>query len=116
MSNTSMEGREMIRKELQQLQQEWDTMISEVMDTKVMLESCLLQWSDYSHSYEKIQKWLRDMEKRLRETEPKADLGEKKSELQRLKVKHYLVLIHPSKMGHIMVWCSPSVCTSAWTL
>lgn len=86
MNNTSMEGREMIRKELQQLQQEWDNMISEVMDTKVMLESCLLQWSDYSDSYEKIQKWLRDMEKRLRETEPKADLGEKKTELQRLKV------------------------------
>ncbi|KAK3090120.1 hypothetical protein FSP39_009339 [Pinctada imbricata] len=85
MTNTSIEGREMIRKELQQLQQEWDSMISEVTDTKVMLESCLLQWTDYSDSYDKIQKWLRDMEKRLRETEPKADLSEKRADLQRLK-------------------------------
>lgn len=86
MTNTSMEGREMIRKELQQLQQEWESLISEITDTKVMLESCLLQWADYNHSYEKIQKWLRDTEKRLRETEPKGDLSEKKAELQRLKV------------------------------
>jgi hypothetical protein len=55
---------------------------SEITDTKVMLESCLLQWADYNHSYDKIQKWLRDMEKRLRETEPKGDLSEKKAELQ----------------------------------
>jgi hypothetical protein len=40
MTNTSMEGREMIRKELQQLQQEWESLISEITDTKVMLESC----------------------------------------------------------------------------
>lgn len=87
MTNTSMEGREMIRKELQQLQQEWESMLGEITDTKVMLESCLLQWTDYSDSYDKIHKWLRDMEKRLRETEAKADLGEKKAELQRLKVQ-----------------------------
>jgi hypothetical protein len=36
MTNTSMEGREMIRKELQQLQQEWESLISEITDTKVM--------------------------------------------------------------------------------
>ena len=29
MTNTSMDGREMIRQELQQLQQEWDVMIGE---------------------------------------------------------------------------------------
>ena len=35
MTNTSLEGREMIRKELQQLQQEWENMLGEVADTKV---------------------------------------------------------------------------------
>ena len=55
-------------------------------DTKVMLESCLLQWSDYSASNEQVIKWLKDMEKRLRDTQPKADLSEKKAELQRVKV------------------------------
>ena len=86
MNNTSVDGREMIRQELQQLQQEWDTLIGEVTDTKVMLESCLLQWTDFNDSYEQIQKRLREMEKRLRGTDPKVDLSEKKAELQRIKV------------------------------
>ena len=57
----------------------------EVTDTKVMLESCLLQWTDFSDSYEQIQKRLREMEKRLRGSDPKVDLSEKKAELQRIK-------------------------------
>ena len=57
-------------------------------DTKVMLESCLLQWSDYSASHDQVLRWLKDMEKRLRDTQPKADLSEKKAELQRVKVSY----------------------------
>ena len=52
-----------------------------------MLESCLLQWSDYSASHDQVLRWLKDMEKRLRDTQPKADLSEKKAELQRVKVR-----------------------------
>ena len=61
-------------------------LITHVKCYQVLLESCLLRWTDYSESYDKINKWLRDTEKRLRETEPKADLSEKKADLQRLKV------------------------------
>ncbi|KAL5008450.1 hypothetical protein ScPMuIL_014031 [Solemya velum] len=85
MTNTSVEGREMIRVELQQLQQEWDNMMAEVTDTKVMLESCLLRWTDYSDSHTQVQKWLKDMERRVKDTEVKSDLSEKKAELQRIK-------------------------------
>lgn len=51
-----------------------------------MLESRLLQWSDYDASYEQILKWLKVMEKHLRNTQPKSDMSEKKAELQRVKV------------------------------
>lgn len=88
MTNTSVEGREMIRVELQQLQQEWDNMMAEVTDTKVMLESCLLRWTDYSDSHTQVQKWLKDMERRVKDTEVKSDLSEKKAELQRIKVDY----------------------------
>lgn len=86
MTNTSIEGREVIRQELHRLQHDWDGVISEVTDTKVALQSCLLQWTDFSDSSGQIQKWLKDMEKRVRDNEDKADLNEKKSELQRIKV------------------------------
>ena len=52
-----------------------------------MLESCLLQWTDFSASHDQVTRWLKDMEKRLRETHLKADLTEKKAELQRCKVR-----------------------------
>ncbi|CAL1544282.1 unnamed protein product [Lymnaea stagnalis] len=85
MANTSVEGREIIRNELDQLQADWDLLISKVTDTKVLLESCLVQWSDYNVTHEQVLRWLKDMEKRLRDITPKADLGEKKAELQRVK-------------------------------
>ena len=59
----------------------------QVTDTKVMLESCLLQWTDFSASQDQVVRWLKDMEKRLKETHLKSDLSEKKAELQRCKVK-----------------------------
>lgn len=144
MTNTSSEGREVIREELQMLQTDWEQMLSQVLsmfinclkcfsifilkilgkvveysknimtfygivliclflssvvfvfqvtDTKVMLESCLLQWTDFSASHNQIIRWLKDMEKRLRETHLKADLSEKKAELQRCKVKEICVCV-----------------------
>ncbi|KAK6181528.1 hypothetical protein SNE40_009363 [Patella caerulea] len=86
MNNTSGEGRETIRQELQYLQQEWESLISDVTDTKVMLEARLLQWTDFDASLEGIQKWLRETEKRLKSSQSKSDLGEKRAELQRIKV------------------------------
>ncbi|KAH9507320.1 hypothetical protein Btru_056905, partial [Bulinus truncatus] len=85
MATTSVEGREVIRNDLNRLQIDWDSLISQVSDTKVLLESCLIQWSDYNVSHDQVLRWLKDMERRLRDTTPKADLGEKKAELQRIK-------------------------------
>ncbi|KAK0046935.1 nesprin-1, partial [Biomphalaria pfeifferi] len=85
MATTSVEGREIIRNDLNKLQTDWDNLVSQVSDTKVLLESCLLQWSDYNVSNDQVLRWLKDMERRLRDATPKADLGEKKAELQRIK-------------------------------
>ena len=86
MANTSLEGRDLIRQELQALQREWDVFVSSISDTRIALETCLLQWSDYDGSYEQIHKWLKDMEKKLTDIEPRSDLGEKKAQLQKVKV------------------------------
>ncbi|XP_076442566.1 muscle-specific protein 300 kDa-like isoform X3 [Babylonia areolata] len=88
MASTAAEGREIIRQELQQLQADWEQMLSHVTDSKVMLESCLLQWTDFSASHDQVVRWLKDMEKRLRENHLKADLAEKKAELQRCKTMY----------------------------
>ena len=58
----------------------------QVTNKKATLEACLLQWTDYSASNDKVIYWLKDMEKRLKDNYLKADLGEKKADLQRCKV------------------------------
>ena len=46
----------------------------------------IFQWSDYSDSLDQITKWLRDTERKVKDTEPKPDLSEKKAQLQKVKV------------------------------
>jgi nesprin-1 len=85
-NTSSAEGRDLITQELQALQRDWDNFVSGISNTRITLESCLLQWSDFDNSSEQIQRWLKDMERRLKDNEPKTDLGEKKAKLQRIKV------------------------------
>lgn len=62
-------------------------LLYQVNDTKTDLESCLQQWSEYSTSNEQVLRWFKDIEKRLQDIQPKVDLGEKKAELQQIKVR-----------------------------
>ena len=88
MNTSSAEGRDLIAEELRALQHDWDHFISTISNTRSALEMCLLRWSDFDDSSEQILRWLKDMERRLRDNEPKTDLSEKKSKLQRIKVNH----------------------------
>ena len=92
MSSTSLEGRDIIQSELSTIQRDWDAFLSAISDTRMALESCLLQWSDFDDSSEQIQRWLKDMERRLKDSEPKADLSEKKAQHQRFKVSTIILL------------------------
>ena len=39
---------------------------------------------------DKVQRWLQEMERKVKDTEPRADLGEKKTQLQKIKVRKIL--------------------------
>ena len=87
LSSTSASGRDAIQRELATLQADWDAFVGAISDTRVTLESRLLQWSQFDDSFETIDRWLKDMERRLTDSEPKADLSEKKAQLQKVKVR-----------------------------
>lgn len=87
LTNTSPSGKELIRDEIQQLQRSWEGLMSDMTGTKVTLEACLMKWSDYDGSLRQIQKWMKEMERKVRETDSQGDLGEKKASLFRLKVR-----------------------------
>ena len=85
-AHSSGEGRQLIQRRLQRLQTDWDALQTTTSETRAALEACALRWSSYDESQEQVRRWLQEMERRIRDTQPRADLGEKRAQLQRMKV------------------------------
>ncbi|KAH9507324.1 hypothetical protein Btru_056910, partial [Bulinus truncatus] len=91
--STSSQGRDIIRQEIRNLKDEWETLRDEISDIQRKLDLSLNQWSSYDENFEIFQKWLLDMEVKLKEdAEQKATLPEKKAQLQNHKVRHQDIL------------------------
>ncbi|XP_064624000.1 muscle-specific protein 300 kDa-like isoform X3 [Lineus longissimus] len=102
MTNTNLEGRDYIRQELHALQRDWDEFVANISDTKITLETCLLQWTDFDDNNDQVLKWLKDMEKKVRETEPKVDLSEKKVQLQKAKGQDQDIVSHQHMIDSVL--------------
>lgn len=85
-SESSPEGQQQVKKQMQQLQHDWDAYLAAISDTRQALESSRLKWSDFSDSAATVRNWLRDTENRLKDSDLKADLSDKKAKLQKIKV------------------------------
>lgn len=62
--------------------------------TKVDLENCMDQWKEFETWQDKVSSWLKDLEARVRDTELKATLKEKQTQLDRLKHIHRDLIEH----------------------
>ena len=62
--------------------------------TKADLENCMDQWKEFESWHDKVSAWLKDLEARVRDTELKATLKEKQSQLERLKHLHRDLIDH----------------------
>ena len=60
--------------------------MSGMSDVRISLESQLLQWAEFDDSFEQIQRWIKDMQRKTSDSQHKADLGEKRVHLQKIKV------------------------------
>ena len=70
----------------QVLQQGWDALTSETSEAQSVLESQLLQWSAFDDNLQLIERWLKDMRRKVTQPDNKADIGEKRAQLQKFKV------------------------------
>lgn len=86
--------RDEINKLIGELQTDWDRLVKKMSNAKVALESSLLQWADYSSSYQHLKNWLGERETRLHQelNEPRTaakasggrkGLGEKRAALRK---------------------------------
>lgn len=62
---TKSDGKEVINNEIKEVQNAWDRLVKKMSTAKVHLETSLLQWADYSSSYNHLQQWIQDRESKL---------------------------------------------------
>lgn len=84
--NTSNEGRESIRHEMRSLRDTWDRFSDHLSNTQRQLDSSRMQLMSFDENFEQLNKWVDDMEVKMRESEMKTTLPEKKNLLQQYKV------------------------------
>ncbi|XP_043492348.1 nesprin-1 [Polistes fuscatus] len=80
---TGVEGREIIRQELSDLQQVLEGLYDDIASTERDLQGRIVKWSGFDECSEGFEKWLKDAESQLKEDiELKTTLDEKRGQLQ----------------------------------
>lgn len=94
-THTSPDGREIVRQQLRNLRQLWDSFSDELQSTTQKLDQCLMQFAEFSLSQEQLTTWLRDVERAMHQhTELKSTLEEKRAQLQNHKIMHQEIMSH----------------------
>ncbi|KAG5889994.1 hypothetical protein JTB14_035906 [Gonioctena quinquepunctata] len=82
-TSTSIEGKEIINSQLQELRKGLETLFDEIHETERDLKAKQIRWSGFDESLSKITDWLKSAERKLPQVmELKASLDEKKEQLQ----------------------------------
>jgi len=85
--NTSVPGRDNMRREMQGLQAEYDALSGDLNELKTKLDGTLTQWTVYDDSIDQLNRWLEELEKQLEnESRLQNTLQEKRLQLDRVKV------------------------------
>lgn len=73
--STRSDGKDLINKQLKEIQTDWDKLVKKIAISKVHIETSLLQWADYNSSYSHLEQWILDREAKLEEVcEPKVTI------------------------------------------
>lgn len=65
MASSSSEGQEMMKQELAQLHNEWESLISCSDETLKSLADCCSAWTDFEEVYQRMKKWLDEFQAKL---------------------------------------------------
>ena len=86
MTGSSTDGREQIKEQITKLQNDIDSLLSNIIETQTELQGNLLKWADFDEKSSHLAKWLKDTEKILSDTSLRSDFPEKKLHLHKMKV------------------------------
>ena len=84
---TAPQGQKQVRRELDSLKYDWDKYSSRITETKSALESAHNSWEQFDSLYDDLGKWLKEMEVKIKDHELKSTLQDKKTQVDKFKVR-----------------------------
>ncbi|XP_029114386.1 nesprin-1 isoform X5 [Scleropages formosus] len=102
--NTSPTGIPMICKQIQDLKESWDLLLSASIQCKSQLEGALSQWTSYQEDVRQFVGWMERVEESLRTVDRQnSEMRDKTANLSKAKLLHEDVLSHSSLLDTIVV-------------
>ncbi|XP_027896443.1 nesprin-1 isoform X8 [Xiphophorus couchianus] len=100
--NTSAEGVPVIRKQIQDLKDSWDSLLSASIQCKSQLEGSLSQWTSYQEDVEQFVQWMDRVEETLSGSDRQySEMRDKTANLGKTKLLYEEVLSHSSPLETI---------------
>lgn len=90
--NTSPQGQDVLRREVDHLQREWDDYRSQMISAEHALDQTMVQWGSFESKFEECAEWLKNMENSVKSHELKNTLKEKQAQVEKFKVSVFKVL------------------------
>ena len=87
LAQTSPQGQANVRRELDGLQQDWDSLGARMRDTQQSLAHAIHALETYDVSCEGLNRWLREAESQLKDYDLKSTLPEKQAQVEKFKVR-----------------------------
>ncbi|KAJ8309205.1 hypothetical protein KUTeg_014079 [Tegillarca granosa] len=84
--NSSQGGREVLKREIDHLQSEWEDYLARIQQAEEDLETALLQWGDFETKFESCAAWLKDMEQQVKNYELKSTLKDKLAQVEKFRL------------------------------
>ncbi|MCJ8743979.1 hypothetical protein PDJAM_G00100910, partial [Pangasius djambal] len=100
--NTSAEGVPVVRKQIQDLKDSWDSLLSASIQCKSQLEGALSHWTSYQEDVSQFEGWLERVEESLGNSDKHyTEMREKTANLRKAKLLYEEVLSHSSLLETI---------------
>ena len=91
LTNTSSAGKEILKREVKQLENDWSQVKSNMEECQGQLEAVLSQWVEFDMCHDDIGKWMKGVEAELKDYELKGTLSEKQQQIEKFKVSSNII-------------------------
>lgn len=86
--HTSSPGQDVLRREVEHLQHEWEDYHNQMKATEHALNQTMQQWGTFESQFEECAEWLKNMETQVKGHELKSTLKEKQAQVEKFKVRY----------------------------